>query len=196
MVEKNAKRLAELTSQLLDFRKTEMNQFGLNFVNTDVSRLLNEQIAVFRPEAEKNNISLHIDLPKSHVIVFADPEALVKICSNLISNAIKYATSTAWVSLAPIQPTDEQFVIRFSNDGKGIPDEFKDKIFEPFFRLHSKDKPGTGIGLPLAKSLTELHNGSLKLVSCSTDRVIFELTLPVRQKFEFKLSSWKKIKQV
>ncbi|MNK06009.1 Alkaline phosphatase synthesis sensor protein PhoR [compost metagenome] len=196
MVEKNAKRLAELTSQLLDFRKTEMNQFGLNFVNTDVSRLLNEQIAAFRPEAEKNNISLHIDLPKSLVIVFADPEALVKICSNLISNAIKYATSTARVSLAPIQPTDEQFVIRFSNDGKGIPDEFKDKIFEPFFRLHSKDKPGTGIGLPLAKSLTELHNGSLKLVSGSTDRVVFELTLPVRQKFEFKLSSWKKIKQV
>lgn len=196
MVEKNAKRLAELTSQLLDFRKTEMNQFGLNFVNTDVSRLLNEQIAAFKPEAEKNNISLHIELPKNHVVVFADPEALVKICSNLISNAIKYAASTAKVNLAPLQPTDEQFVIRFSNDGKGIPDEFKDKIFEPFFRLYSKDKPGTGIGLPLAKSLTELHNGSLKLVSGSRDMVVFELTLPVRQKFEFKLSSWKKIKQV
>lgn len=194
MVEKNAKRLAELTSQLLDFRKTEMNQFGLNFVNTDINNLLNEQIAAFRQEAEKSNISLHIELPKNHVIVFADTEALVKICSNLISNAIKYAASTAMVSLAAVQPTDEQFIIRFSNDGKGIPDEFRDKIFEPFFRLYSKDKPGTGIGLPLAKSLTELHNGSLKLVSGNTNMIVFELTLPVHQKFEFKLSSWKKIK--
>ncbi|TKC62073.1 histidine kinase [Pedobacter hiemivivus] len=194
MVEKNAKRLAELTSQLLDFRKTEMNQFGLNFVNTDINHLLNEQISAFRQEAEKNNISLHIELPKNPVIVFADTEALVKICSNLISNAIKYAAGTATVSLAAVEPTDEQFTISFSNDGKGIPDEFRDKIFEPFFRLYSKDKPGTGIGLSLAKSLTELHNGSLKLVSGQTNRIVFELTLPVHQKFEFKLSSWKKIK--
>lgn len=194
MVEKNAKRLAELTSQLLDFRKTEMNQFGLNFVNTDINRLLKEQIAAFRQEAEKSNISLNIELPKNHVVVFADTEALVRICSNLISNAIKYAASTVMVSLAEVHPADGQFTIRFSNDGKGIPDEFREQIFEPFFRLHTKDKPGTGIGLSLAKSLTELHNGSLTLVSGDADMVVFELALPVHQKFEFKLSSWKKIK--
>lgn len=194
MVEKNAKRLTELTSQLLDFRKTEMNQFGLNFVNTDISNLLTEQISAFRQEAEKNNISLHLELPIQHLIVFADREALMKICSNMISNAIKYAAGTATVSLAEVQPTAEHFTIRFSNDGKGIPHEFKDKIFEPFFRLYSKDKPGTGIGLSLAKSLTELHNGSLKLIHGHMNMVVFELTLPIHQKFEFKLSSWKKIK--
>lgn len=194
MVEKNAKRLAELTSQLLDFRKTEMNQFGLNFVNIDINHLLNEQISAFRQEAEKNHISLGMELPRNNVTVFADREALVKICSNLISNAIKYAASTVTVGLAPVQPGAEEFTISFSNDGRGIPDEFRDKIFEPFFRLYSKDKPGTGIGLSLAKSLTELHNGSLKLVSGNTNMIVFELTLPIHQKFEFKLSSWKKIK--
>lgn len=196
MVEKNAKRLAELTSQLLDFRKTEMNQFGLNFVNIDINSLLKEQIAAFGQEAEKGNISLNLKLPKNHVIAFADTEALVRICSNLISNAIKYAGSTATVSLAEVHPADEQFTIRFSNDGKGIPDEFREKVFEPFFRLRGKDKPGTGIGLSLAKSLTELHNGTLTLASGDTDAVVFELTLPVHQEFEFKLSSWKKIKLV
>lgn len=194
MVEKNATRLAELTSQLLDFRKTEMNQFGLNFVNIDISSLLTEQISAFRQEAEKSNIALHLDLSSKHVIVFADTEALVKICSNLISNAIKYAASKATISLAAIQPGDEHFTITFCNDGKGIPNEFREKIFEPFFRLHNKEKQGTGIGLSLAKSLTELHNGSLKLVSGQMNMVVFELTLPVHQKFEFKLSSWKKIK--
>lgn len=196
MVEKNAKRLFKLTNQLLDFRKTEMNQFGLNFVNTDINRLLKEQIAAFKQEAEKSNIVLTIDLPDKPLIAFADREALVKICSNMISNAIKYAAATAKVSLAAANTADGQFIIRFSNDGKGIPNEFSKRIFEPFFRLRGKEKPGTGIGLSLAKSLTELHNGSLKLVSGDTNMVIFELILPVHQKFEFELSSWKKIKQV
>lgn len=194
MVEKNAKRLAELTGQLLDFRKTEMDQFGLNFVNTDINYLLNEQISAFRQEAEKNNISLGMELPENNLTAFADREALVKICSNLISNAIKYAASRVTVALATVQSGDQQFTIRFSNDGRGIPEEFRDKIFEPFFRLYSKDRPGTGIGLSLAKSLTELHNGSLKLVSGNTNMIVFELTLPIHQEFEFKLSSWKKIK--
>lgn len=196
MVKRNAKRLAELTSQLLDFRKTEINQFGLNFVNTDINRLLKEQIAAFTAEAEKSKISLNAELPENPVIAFTDREALVKICSNLISNAIKYAAATATVTLVAESAADGQFIIRFSNDGKGIPSEFRERIFEPFFRWRGKDKPGTGIGLSLAKSLTELHNGSLKLVSGDTNMIVFELTLPVHQKFEFKLSSWKKIKKV
>ncbi|MDB5143120.1 MAG: integral rane sensor signal transduction histidine kinase [Mucilaginibacter sp.] len=193
MVDKNAKRLAELTNQLLDFRKTEMNEFGLNFVNVNITNLLKEQIAAFKQEAEKRNISLILDLSKNSVTGFVDREALVKICSNLISNAIKYAATEATISVAPFKITDEQFIIRFGNDGKGIPDEFSERIFEPFFRLRGNDKPGTGIGLSLAKSLTDLHNGSLKLISGNTNMVSFELKLPVHQKFEFKLSSWKKI---
>jgi signal transduction histidine kinase/ligand-binding sensor domain-containing protein len=194
MVEKNANRLAELTSQLLDFRKTEMHQFGLNFVNININLLLKDQVVAFKQEAEKDHVSLTLELPKNNVIVFADREALVKIFTNLISNALKYSISMATIKLLPVNPNDEQFVIRFSNDGRGIPEEFRDRIFEPFFRMHGKNKPGTGIGLSLAKSLTELHNGSLQLVSRETDMVIFELILPIHQAFEFKLNSWKKIK--
>jgi signal transduction histidine kinase/ligand-binding sensor domain-containing protein len=189
MVEKNAKRLADLTAQLLDFRKTEMNQFGLNFVNVNISNLLKDQVNAFKQEAEKSNIDLSIELSKNQVIAFVDREALVKIFGNLISNAIKYAATRAAIKVSPFSNTDECFTIQFSNDGKGIPDEFNEQIFEPFFRLRGNDRPGTGIGLPLAKSLTELHNGSLKLVSGQANQIVFELKLPVHQKFEFKLSN-------
>lgn len=193
MIEKNAKRLAELTGQLLDFRQAEMNQFGLNFVNVDINKLLAEQIEAFKQQAVKSKISLSVDLPKNHVVAFVDREALVKICSNLISNAIKYSATCATVKMDAIVAHNEHFTIRFCNDGKGIPEEFREQIFEPFFRLRNNEKPGTGIGLSLAKSLTELHNGSLRLVSGDADQIIFELTLPVHQKFEFKLNSWKKL---
>ncbi|SEM64600.1 Two component regulator propeller [Mucilaginibacter gossypiicola] len=193
MVDKNAKRLAELTDQLLDFRKAEMHQFGLNFVNADIINLLEEQILAFEQEARKSNISLSLELPQNHVEAFVDREALVKICGNLLSNAIKYAATKAIVSVAEFNVTDEVFTIRFSNDGKGIPDEFSERIFEPFFRLRGDDKPGTGIGLSLARSLTNLHNGALKIISGSANMTIFELTLPVHQEIEFNLGSWKKI---
>jgi signal transduction histidine kinase/ligand-binding sensor domain-containing protein len=193
IAEKNARRLIELTSQLLDFRKAEVQQFSLNYVNTDITRQLTGQIAAFRQEAAKNNIQLDLGIPEMNIMAFVDSEALVKICSNLISNGIKYASSRVKVTIDPIGPHDENFIIRFCNDGKGIPEKFKYRIFEPFFRIKGNDKPGTGIGLSLAKSLTELHNGSLRLVSGNPDLIIFELQLPIHQKFEFQLSSWKKI---
>ncbi|NII29177.1 histidine kinase [Pseudoflavitalea sp. X16] len=194
MVQKNANRLADLTEQLLDFRQTEIEQFGLNFVNVDINKLLREQTDSFREFAQESGISLSIDLPEIHIVAFVDREALMKICGNLISNAIKYAASRATVRMASLTDGEEKITISFCNDGKGIPAEFHQKIFEPFFRLRNKEKPGTGIGLPLAKSLTELHNGSLTLVSGKTNEIIFVLTLPVHQKIEFNLSSnWKKV---
>ena len=194
MVQKNANRLADLTSQLLDFRQTEIAQFGLNFVNVEINTLLTEQVDSFEELARQNGIILHLALPDTAVVAFVDREALNKICGNLISNAIKYAATYATIKMAPVTMNDDHVVIRFSNDGKGVPEEFREKIFEPFFRLSSnKDKPGTGIGLPLAKSLTELHNGTLEISSGKANETIFTLTLPVHQQFEFNLSSWKKI---
>lgn len=190
---RNANRLIELTSQLLDFRKTETEQFSLNYVNTDIFALLSEQVARFKQEALNNNIRLELIDPESSQMAFVDREAFIKICSNLISNAIKYASSAATIQINGASPNDDHFSIQFSNDGNGIGEEFQKKIFEPFFRIKGSNKPGTGIGLSLAHSLTELHNGSLRLVSGKPGKVIFELKLPIHQKFEFQLSNWKKI---
>ncbi len=194
LIEKNANRLLELTSQLLDFRKTEMDQFGLSFVKADITELLKNQVASFKQQAEKSGISLTFELPKTHVIAFIDIEAFAKICGNLITNAIKYAATKAAITITSFNVANTTFTIKFTNDGKGIPDEFSDKIFQPFFRLRSEEKPGTGIGLSLAKSLTELHDGSLILTSGKNNQIVFELTLPVHQRFEFKLSNWKSVK--
>lgn len=190
MMDKNGKRLFDLTTQLLDFRKTEADQFGLSFVNADITNILHEQITIFKPEADKARITIHTDFPKQHLVAYVDIEAFVKICTNLLSNAIKYAASRVDIT---ITTSPETFSIQFINDGKAIPEEFREKIFEPFFRLRSAEKPGTGIGLSLARSLTELHNGTLTLISGDTNKIILELSLPIHQKFEFQLSKWKKI---
>ncbi|WP_018630977.1 ligand-binding sensor domain-containing protein [Niabella aurantiaca] len=194
IAEKNTRRLVALTSQLLDFRKTEANQFSLNFVKTDIVALIADLVAGFKEQATGNRIRLNVELPESPFMAFVDREAFIKICTNLVSNAVKYADTRATVRIGTVTDADAYFTICFDNDGKGIPEEFRGQLFEPFFRVRANNKPGTGIGLSLAKSLTELHNGTLQLVSGEQDLIIFELRLPIHQEIEFQLSSWKKIK--
>lgn len=193
IAQRNAQRLTALTSQLLDFRKTETKQFRLSFVNTDIRGILTDLIESFKQEAENNKIHIETILPSSAQMAFVDREAFLKISTNLLSNAIKYASEQVSIKMESIQSTDDFLTIQFVNDGKGIADELKDRIFEPFFRIKGTGKPGTGIGLSLALSLTQLHNGTLQLSSARPDQVIFELGLPIHQEFEFQLNSWKKL---
>jgi signal transduction histidine kinase len=81
------------------------------------------------------------------------------------------------------------------NDGKCIPAELSEKIFEPFYRVKEAEiKPGTGIGLSISRSLAELHRGSLNMEQHHGGQNIFILQLPVHQLIEFNLNGkWKKI---
>lgn len=192
IMERNTDRLLDLTNQLLDFRKTEINGFSLNFVNTDIPELLKENHLRFTPAAEQKNIRFKIELSCLHFFAYIDAEALHKILGNLLNNAIKYATTKASIHLLPIAEGDTTFTILVKNDGYMIPPEMKEKIFEPFFRAKATAaQSGTGIGLSLSRSLTLLHNGSLELISADAGLNVFSLTLPIHQDIEFNLSTWK-----
>lgn len=190
---KNKRRLEELTSQLLDFRKTEASQFSLNFIQTDIIAVVTDIVTGFKEQAANNDIKLDMELPADPCIAFVDREAFIKIVTNLVSNAVKYAGSSATVRFVTTAPPDAYFTLHFINDGKAIPEEFRQQIFEPFVRVRGNGKPGTGIGLSLARSLTELHNGTLQLLPDPPDLIIFALRMPIHQTFEFQLGSWKKM---
>jgi len=189
MINRNTNRLIDLTNQLLDFRKAEANNYSLNFTKTDISELLSEVFATFRPVAEQKNIAYKIELPRMALQAYVDAEACKKIISNLINNAVKYADSFVKIRILPFNSDDLLFHIEFSNDGPMIGNENKDKIFEPFYRLEANQKQeGTGIGLPLARSLTELHKGKLELRAKDMQQNTFLLSLPVHQNYEMDLT--------
>jgi ligand-binding sensor domain-containing protein/signal transduction histidine kinase/DNA-binding response OmpR family regulator len=187
-MEKNTNRLIDLTNQLLDFRKTEMDKFSLNFVKTDITELLEETYAIFRVAAEQKDIIFKLELPGISLQAFVDPEALKKILSNLFNNAIKYAETRVHIKLQNFNSEDKLFKIVFRNDGYIIPYDLKEKIFEPFYRISETEKQsGTGIGLPLSRSLAELHKGVLDLSHAENGMNTFILSLPIHQEKEFKL---------
>jgi len=188
MINKNANRLIDLTNQLLDFRKAEANNFSLNFTKTDINELLSDVFTTFKPAAEQKKLSYKIELPRITLHAYVDIEACKKIISNLINNAVKYADSTVRVKLLSFSSDDLLFHIEFANDGLIIENENKDKIFEPFYRLKINQKQeGTGIGLPLARSLAELHKGKIELHHRNEQQNIFLLSLPIHQDYEMDL---------
>ena len=188
MINKNTNRLIHLTDQLLDFRKAEANNYTLSFVKTDINEFLKELFATYTPAAEEKKLSFKLEMPRISLLAYVDAEAFRKILSNLFSNAIKYAESSVIVKLLPFNSDNNVFHIEFKNDGYLIPYEMKDKIFEPFYRLKQTEKQaGTGIGLPLSRSLAELHKGGLQLKRSIDQFNIFLLSIPIHQETEINL---------
>jgi signal transduction histidine kinase/ligand-binding sensor domain-containing protein len=178
---RNTNRLINLISQVLDFRKTETRGFSLDFTKVNINALLEENYTNFQPLANKKGLTNTIELPPVTVHAMADEEALHKIFNNLFSNAIKYAEKEVTIRLIVPKDGDANYCIEISNDGFIIPADMSEKIFEPFYRLKETIKQkGTGIGLALARSLAELHKGTLHLKDSANGLNTFVLSLPLK----------------
>jgi len=183
VIEKNTNRLHDLSNQLLDFRKIESKGFQLNFMRSDVLQLINDIYARFSPGIQQKKLSFDLKLPQKAFYADIDKEAFTKIISNLFTNAIKYAEKEIVLVL---ELTGNYFCIRVISDGNLIPEEMKEKIFEPFFQINDENKAqvqsGTGLGLPLSRSLAELHGGKLYLDTSPEQQFNeFVLQLPLNQ---------------
>ena len=189
IMEKNTHHLLDLTNQLLDFRKTETAGFSLSFIRTNISEILRDTYFRFKSAAEEKELEYLLKLPEGDVYAYVDMAAVIKILSNLFNNAIKYSLARVSIELFPRKNDDFVFKLRVTNDGTLVPQKFREKIFEPFVRLEgSESQLGTGIGLPLSRSLAELHKGTLDFEP-GYEVNTFMLTLPVHQEKEFKLGA-------
>jgi ligand-binding sensor domain-containing protein/signal transduction histidine kinase/DNA-binding response OmpR family regulator len=166
VIERNTERLIQLINQLLDFRKIDENLYKLNLTSTNINQLVSEICYRFKPTAEKSNIKLEADIPQNVIVAYVDREAMTKIISNLLTNAIKYTHSNIIVSLS-VDKSINCFKISVVDDGEGIVPEFREKVFEPFYQIEpaklSDKKPGTGIGLALTRQLVERQKGKISI---------------------------------
>ncbi|WP_209404994.1 hybrid sensor histidine kinase/response regulator transcription factor [Pseudozobellia sp. WGM2] len=185
IVKRNVNRLLDLVNQLLDFRKTEIERVNLTFVKTNITKLVQTTYERFSEAIRDKEVDFRLALGDADIYASVDPEAFKKILSNLYGNAVKYADNTVLVDLG----CDEETIrLHIKNDGELIPNHLKEKIFEPFYRISdSSNQTGTGIGLALARSLSEMHQGSLTIDTSDGNMNSFVLTVPVHQEKEFML---------
>lgn len=180
IIKRNTDRLFFLINQLLDFRKTESKTLKLNKESVDINTLVADTLLRFRPAMEQNGIDVEVSMPDTDIVSVIDKEAITKVLSNLFTNATKYGKSHVQIRLSE-NAEQGYFEIRVSNDGKRIPKELSNKVFEAFFQVKSdgdKLKSGSGLGLALAKSLVELHDGSI-FIDDKSDDTTFVVRIPI-----------------
>ncbi|WP_455584026.1 two-component regulator propeller domain-containing protein [Bacteroides sp.] len=183
VMQQNTRRLLQLSNQLLDFQRIENKGLKLYFVDTDISQVLSDTYTRFLPTARQRSLQCSLDIPADPICAKVDCEAFVKIVSNLLNNAIKYAFTYFKVELKKADKPDV-FLLMVENDGHLIGDALKDKIFEPFYQIKEEGTGfvgnGSGLGLPLARGLAQMHDGNLVYQVTPAGRNLFILSLPLK----------------
>lgn len=175
IINKNIDYLLNVVNQLLDFQKTENNEIKLNLKLWNVNELMREMYDQFVHYAGLNSIKLNFQGPDEEREVRLDKEVVSKIVVNLLSNAMKYAKSRIDLRL---EYTDESLEVSVIDDGPGVPDNEKEKIFEAFYQANTTRDSGTGIGLAYSRLLAEGHNGTLLLSDNEGGGSVFKLIIP------------------
>lgn len=165
---KESDKMASLINEILFLSKMETTE--PEFINVNVAELMAEVSDNFRLMAKENNINIICET-KAKPVISADVKLLDRLLGNLVSNGIRYAKSEIKLSC---EISDNNVIIKVSDDGSGITKEDLPHIFERFY----KGKGGKfGIGLSMASDIAKLHKGRLEAVS-DENGTVFTITLP------------------
>jgi len=170
-------RLSALVGDVLDTSRIESGTFGYAFADVDLAAIVRDSVAA--AEIGQDEVRLSPELPTTLPHVRGDGERLRQLIDNLISNAVKYSESGDEVKVRA-QVDDGNVVVRVRDTGSGIALEHHGQIFEKFGRAAGSAKPGTGLGLFLARSFAEAHGGSLTVESRPGEGATFTLRLPAQ----------------
>lgn len=189
LIHKNAIRLLNMVNQLLDFRKSDVNEHALNLSYSDIISFLKNSCNHFTEYAEKKNIRLTFFSSVDELNMVFDEDKMGKIMMNLLSNAIKFTEKNGTVDvMVKLLPTgsnnnSDQLEIRVIDNGIGIKDEEKKRIFERFYqgKIRNEDFPGSGIGLHIVKEFVSLCKGSVQVYDNVPEGSLFVLHFPVER---------------
>jgi len=185
IIERNriaVKTIMDLTSELLDLARIDAGQEALNLERFDLSDVIDESIAAHHSQAEARNITLEIQRPDAKCKIEADRLKILRVCNNLISNAIKHAPQKSAVTVT-VCAGPEQARFTVADRGPGIDAEGIKLLFDRFTSLSSSKKTreeGTGLGLSIVRGLIVLHGGTIEVASAIGTGTSFTVTLPAQ----------------
>ncbi|MFN4147825.1 MAG: ATP-binding protein [Runella sp.] len=163
-IKDDANRLLKITSELLNISQVESGNIQLTILPTDPKEILLSALHATKTQADQKQINFEINYPDSISKIMADHEKTAWVLTNLISNAIRYSYENSTIYLS-IEEEEKQVVFSVKDTGQGIASQFKDKIFDRYFRVPGTKKEGTGLGLAISKELMEAQGGQISVES-------------------------------
>jgi len=162
--EEDADKLLKLVSELLNLTQVETGKIQLNIFPSDLNDIIEYAININKPLAAQKNISIIYDYTMRLPQVLVDKEKTAWVLTNLVSNAIRYSYEYSQIKI-DILKTGDQVKISVTDTGQGIDSQYKDKIFDRFFRVPGTKKEGTGLGLAISKEFIEAQGGQITVES-------------------------------
>jgi two-component system, sensor histidine kinase and response regulator len=170
-------RLVRLTTDILDISRIEAGKMDLRRQKIHVLPLIDEVLSEFEYGFTEKNIELKKDKMIDVGVIWGDRDRLHQVFYNLVSNALKYTPNNGWVEVECANHMNH-VCISIADSGPGIATENIDKVFNKFERVIVDKKDGTGLGLPIAMDLVQLHQGNIELDSDVGEGSRFIVSLP------------------
>ncbi|AFY73744.1 histidine kinase [Synechococcus sp. PCC 7502] len=181
IIERITRRLSRLLEDLLFLARQETPLKVNDQNHCDLSQILSNVVEEQQIIAQNQNITIEVLSADVPVTVLGDRSQLVRLFTNLISNAINYTLAGGKVTVSLATINSHQAQIEITDTGMGIPNEAIAQIFERFWRYQPQSKEGSGLGLAIAKTITENHLGQIKVTSSLGVGSTFTVTLPLKK---------------
>jgi len=183
--------LTRLVADLRTIALADAGELDLNILSTDLNRIVSSVVERFRPQSDRQQISLGIELDAACPVLEADRDRIEQILINLLNNALRYTPeggeiriSTSCNTQTAGQIAGQFALVEIRDSGSGIPPDALPHIFERFYRVdrsRSREEGGTGLGLAIARKLAEAHGGTLIAANNPEGGALFRLSLPLRR---------------
>lgn len=174
--------LARLVEDLLDVARIDQGKISLKPEKVRLQDVISSAVFIAKPKIDAGKHTLTVDVPQETIWMPGDFTRLSQIASNLLTNAAKYTPTNGKVALSACVE-DNRVRLSVQDNGVGIPDEIRERIFDLFAQAKGPDeraRDGLGIGLALVKKLVEMHGGTIAVVSDGVGRgSCFTVELPI-----------------
>jgi PAS domain S-box-containing protein len=182
-VKSNVDRMADLVQDLLDMSRIEAGRLRLKLEALDLKQVVYEVSETVAEAVRKQGLTLEVDIEPALPVVHADRNRVIQVLLNLVSNAYRYTPAGGRI-IVSVHPIDGAVQVDVADTGIGIPEDEQETIFERFYRADHpmvRQQTGTGLGLPIARSLVEMHRGKLWVQSQVDRGSTFSFTLPLKE---------------
>ncbi len=185
-IKNSSEYMLQIVEELLDISAIESGSISLEKEEVDLNELIEHSVILNRPTAEKKDIRLELDTQEEPCMAEIDPHKFQQVLNNLISNAIKYShpESTATVGIKKNSSDSDKvsaIIIFVSDEGQGIPEEEREKLFRPFANINVEATGGErsiGLGLAISKRIVEAHGGTIDVETEVGEGSTFFVRLP------------------